>query len=206
MATRTRPDLVSVDQYLDIEETMSVRHELVGGLLYAMSGGTARHNLIVGNIEFALRTAARGGPCLVFSENVKLRTPNDDVYYPDVMVVCHDVEDETVVLGDPCLLVEVASPSSARTDRSEKLPAFKTIPSLRACLIVEQRMRLVDHYWRDDGGAWQHASVTDKSGGQIRLSCPELVLTLDEVYERLRLDPPRAPLYVSEEAWAAFTR
>lgn len=78
-------ELLTVQEYLEMEETASVRHEYVGGMVYAMTGATKRHNRITGNVYARLLAAARGGPCRVYVEAVKLRV-EDVIYYPDVMV------------------------------------------------------------------------------------------------------------------------
>lgn len=121
---------LSVERYLELERESLIRHEYVGGQLYAMTGTTKRHNLIVGNILVALREAAKGTSCRVYSENVKVRTPEDVVYYPDVMVACEPDTDDLYVEQEPCLLVEVISPTTESTDRREKLIAYRTIPRL----------------------------------------------------------------------------
>lgn len=120
-----------------------------------MEGESLRHNRVAGNIYMRLRTAAERGPCSVYFESIKLRV-NNDFYYPDVMVTCRVGKGESHVLLDPCLLVEVASPSTARSDRTDKLHAYGTIPSLQAYLVVEQAWRRVVRHWRDAGGAPRH--------------------------------------------------
>lgn len=90
-----------------MEETASVRHEYVGGMVYATVGATKRHNRIAGNVYARLLAAARGGPCRVYMEAVKLRV-EDVIYYPDVMVAC-GAEDDPFIENAPRLAVEVAS-------------------------------------------------------------------------------------------------
>lgn len=53
---------VSFDEYLDIEERSPIRHELVGGQLYAMTGATKRHNQVSLRIRDAL-AGALGNRC-----------------------------------------------------------------------------------------------------------------------------------------------
>jgi len=43
--------LLTVQEYLEMEETTSVRHEYVGGMVYATVGATKRHNRIAGNVS-----------------------------------------------------------------------------------------------------------------------------------------------------------
>jgi hypothetical protein len=48
MAARAAPfDYVSVEEFLAEEQTSTVRHEYVGGVLHALAGGTDWHNEIV---------------------------------------------------------------------------------------------------------------------------------------------------------------
>ena len=77
-------DSLTVEEYLKLEESATVRHEYVGGEIFAMVGATKRHNRIIGNITGRLWGAARGGDCRVYSESVKLRVAEDVIYYPDV--------------------------------------------------------------------------------------------------------------------------
>ena len=171
---------MSVEEYLRFEETAELRHEYVAGELYAMTGVRLRHARIVQNLILRLGTAVGDGPCEVISVDVKVRVAKDKIYYPDVVVFCTPGDDEDLVIHDPCLIVEVTSPSTARTDRNEKLEAYAQLPSLRAYLIVDHRGRRVDRHWRDADGAWQREHVLGE--GTVQVPCPEVALTLDEIY------------------------
>jgi len=54
--------LLSVADYLAGELKSEMRHEYLGGLVYAMAGSSAEHNLIIGNLLAALRSALRLRP------------------------------------------------------------------------------------------------------------------------------------------------
>lgn len=190
MTPPIRPDrLLTFDEYLEFEQSSPLRHEFVAGEVYAISGPSRRHGSVVGNIFARIHTAARGGPCRAYVEAIMLRVGND-VYYPDVVVTCSatDAHDQWVV--KPCLLVEVTSPSTARIDRTNKLGAYHSIASLTTYLIVEQAWRRVVRHWRDASGTWQQEDL--RGDGSIMLSCPDVMLTLDQIYEDL------APLTVKE--------
>ena len=49
-----------------MEETATVRHEYVGGMIHAQAGAIREHVLIAGNIFAGLWNASRGGPCRVY--------------------------------------------------------------------------------------------------------------------------------------------
>ncbi|MGH7713431.1 MAG: Uma2 family endonuclease [Gemmatimonadaceae bacterium] len=183
--------LLTVDEFLALEEGAAGKQEFVAGHVFAMTGASARHNLIAGNIFRRLSTTASGGPCRVFISDVKLRAADDVIYYPDVMVFCGDLDPAALIIRDPCLVVEVTSPSTARFDKSEKRDVYLRIPSLQAYVIVEQGWRRVDRYWRGPTGDWQSEIIQE---GVVPSPCPDTVLTLDEIYAGL------APLTVREMA------
>ena len=180
---------LSFEEYLKFETASPVRHEFVAGEVYAMEGASRRHSRVVGNIYARLRAAAIGGQCEVLFEGVQLRV-GDDIYYPDAMVTCSASDTHSHMVLKPCLLVEVTSPSTARLDRMEKLLAYRAIATLQAYLVVEQAWRRVVRHWRDASGVWQQDDLQGE--GAIPLSCPEVLLTLDQIYEDL------APLTVKE--------
>ena len=175
-----RDQTVTVDEYREIEAASPVRHEYVAGLMHARAEVTKRHNRIAGTIARLLLGARLGGPCRVYISQVKLRAADDVYYYPDVMVACGPEGDDPYVEDAPCLVVEVASPSTAVIDRREKLVVYKRIPTLEAYVIVEQDSRRVQRHWRDEHGIWREAEVSGK--GLVPIPRPEVTLTLDEIY------------------------
>ncbi len=175
----------TVEEYLALEETATVKHEYVAGMIYAPAGGTSRHNAISSNVLAALWNAARGGPCRVYGSDMRLRAGEDVFYYPDVMVVCGDDEagESSLHQHAPCLIVEVTSPSTESIDRREKALIYRGLPSLRAYLIVDQNRRWVERHWRDESGEWRQGGIVDE--GLLPIPCPETKLSLDDIYESL---------------------
>ena len=176
--------LLSVEEYLKLEECSTVKHEYVGGMIFALAGASDRHNRIALNIASRLLAAGRGGPCRVYVSDMRLQV--DDVfYYPDVMVACEPPASKNPTSRhDPCLLVEVLSPSTEATDRREKLMVYRQIPSVEAYLVVDQDRRRVERHFRDENGIWHRADLVED--GRIPVPCPpDAELTLAEVYEGL---------------------
>ena len=50
MSAALKRNLISVDEYLAGELKSPVKHEYLGGFVYAMAGARIGHNVIVGNI------------------------------------------------------------------------------------------------------------------------------------------------------------
>jgi Uma2 family endonuclease len=183
MAQRIDDGLVSVEEYLELEERSEVRHEYVGGMLYAMAGGTRRHNRIAFNIARKLDDAAAGGSCDVYITDMRFQI-GSVYYYPDVMVACEPLETENPIWRtNPCVVVEVLSPTSVSIDQREKLLAYRSVPSVETYLIVHQDIQRVERHYRNDRGEWARADhVKD---GYIPIPCLDTRLTLAEIYRGL---------------------
>lgn len=177
---------MSVDEYLQFDESSPLRHEYVAGEVYAMTGGTARHGRIVKNIATRLDAAAGDGPCEVFIEGMRVAAANDKYYYPDVMITCSPLGDLEVIAREPCVLVEVTSPDTARVDRGEKVTEYRNVETLRAYVIVDHRRRRVERHWRvSQSDEWQREEIV--SEGRVSIPCLDVHLTLDEIYRRVDL-------------------
>src|SRR5437899_11970196 len=84
-------NLVSVDDYLASELTSPVKHEYLGGVVYAMAGARNAHNLIAGNTFAALWNRLRNQRCRPYNSDTKIRVrlpTHVRFYYPDVSVIC----------------------------------------------------------------------------------------------------------------------
>jgi Uma2 family endonuclease len=182
------PQRMTVEEYFRFEEESPIRHEYHAGDVFAMSGATARHNTLAGSIFARLFAVADNGPCRVFMSDMRLKVANDRYYYADVVVVCTPMGDLDLVAEDPCVVVEVTSPSTARVDRTEKLDAYRGIPTLQAYLVVDHRRRRVQRHWREmPEGIWQYDEIVGEDETPIPVPCLDVTLTLDAIYRRVSL-------------------
>jgi Uma2 family endonuclease len=197
---------MSFEAYLAFLARTERRYEYMDGMAYAMAGGTHVHDMVTLNVATRLRALVRGTGCTASSQGFLVRTPRGDAYLPDAMVGCATrPANDARHLDDPCLIVEVLSRSTARTDLGEKRLAYQEIDALRAYVAVETTWRAVHRHWRDARGEWQRETVTDAAGAVVLLPCPAgATLALDEIYEDVELppEPPRAAR-VFEEAVGA---
>jgi Uma2 family endonuclease len=131
------------ESYLDREQLAGRRHELVGGRVYALAGGSERHDLAAGLIYEALASGARSSGCRPFTSNRLVRTRGGNAYYPDVMVACGPAA-HRLYETDPALIVEVLSPSTGDVDRREKAVAYAESTSLGLLLLVDPGNRRIE--------------------------------------------------------------
>jgi Uma2 family endonuclease len=193
---------MTVEEYFRFEERSPIKHEYVAGEVYAMSGATARHNIIAGSIFARLYAIADDGPCHVFMSDMRVHVADDRYYYPDVTVVCTPIAELDVVARGPCVVLEVTSPSTARIDRGEKLEAYRQIPALSAYLIVDHRRRRVERHWRESsGGVWMREEIVGHAQTVIPVPCLDATLTLDAIYRRVELPAVHEPEVPSYESY-----
>ncbi len=172
---------VTFDEYLASESTTIVRHELVGGQVYAMAGATRAHNRIILNLVRRLDDAAQAKGCRLSVETVKLKIIDTIVYYPDLMVACGPPVHDLYEIA-PCLVVEVLSPSTADLDRREKLGAYLSLASLVTYLIVDPAARTIQAHSRIED-RWR--TTTYVAGELLELTCPRVTLSVDESFANL---------------------
>lgn len=172
----------SVQDYLEAEKTSEVRHEYVGGDLYAMAGASEEHNFISLNIASALRLHLRGKPCKVFIHDMKAHVFANLTlfYYPDVMVVCDPSDDERYYKTKPRIIVEVVSESTRGTDTREKFITFIQLPSLEEYVLVEQDSVTVTVHRRSK--QWMPDILTG-ADAVMELSSIGFCMPLAQVYE-----------------------
>ena len=160
--------LVSPEDYLNGELVSDIRHEYVGGGVYAMAGASNTHNIISGNIFAALHAHLEDGPCVPYVSDmkVKVKSANEEMfYYPDVMVACDPSDNAKLWREKPVLIVEVSSPETARIDAREKNWAYQTIPSLEVYVMVSQSACEVTVFRRANG--WKPEIISDPSGSLV---------------------------------------
>src|ERR1700735_3228658 len=112
MSTPDSLNPISVKDYLAGELISTVKHEYVGGAVYAMAGARNMHNRIAGNTFGALYVRLRGRRCSPFNSDTKIRVQlpgHVRFYYPDALVTCQPNPDSDSFQDEPAVLVEVLS-------------------------------------------------------------------------------------------------
>ena len=158
MSAQPQPRLTP-EQYLEIERAaQDVRSEYYNGRMYAMSGGTHPHAIVIGNLARELGIALKKGPCVVTTSDMRVRVNKTGLYtYPDIVVVCDapqygDGRHDTVL--NPALIVEVLSPFTEGYDRGFKFAQYRALESLREYALVSPSEPRVEIFRRQPSGDW----------------------------------------------------
>lgn len=146
--------------YLEWERGQVDRHEFVDGEVFAMAGGSPRHNFLGLAVGSELRIATRGGPCRVFSSDQRISVREGEHYvYADVSMVCGDAilaGGTADVIANPTVVVEVLSRSTEAYDRGRKWDGYRRVSSLTDYLLLSQESPRVEHYQRGREGTWTY--------------------------------------------------
>ncbi len=190
MSTARKLELVSVEDYLAGELVSPVKHEYLGGVVFAMARARNAHNRIATNTLGALHARLRGKKCAAFNSDTKIRIrrpAENRFYYPDGSVVCRPNPPTDSFQDQPAAIFEVLSRKTRRIDEGEKKQAYLTIGSLGAYLLIEQEEAAVVVFHRKGRGFKREIYA----GLDAVIPLPEIdsELPLSEIYEGVEFAP-----------------
>jgi len=73
MESLARQSIYSSEQYLFIERKAQYKSEYINGHIFAMAGASRQHNQITFNIAGELRLQLRGGPCVTYVNDMRVK-------------------------------------------------------------------------------------------------------------------------------------
>jgi Uma2 family endonuclease len=174
---------LSSGDFLAWEREQSERHEYFRGQVFAMAGGSPRHNALCVRTGAALLAAVGHRGCSVFSSDQRIGVGVGERYvYPDISAVCGQVALEQGtrdVINNPTILIEVLSSSTEQYDRGLKWEGYQRMPSLDDYVLVSQLEARIEHFRRDAAGAWFYRAAT--AGERITLT-NGAVLDVDSIF------------------------
>lgn len=172
------------DEFLAWEREQPERHHYVRGEVFAMAGGSLRHNHLAARMIMGIGPHLRGGPCDIQTSDCRLGVWNDHFVYADAVVLCRPIAlrpGTTDVVVNPTVVIEIVSKSTESYDRGDKQAAYLALPSLRHFVLVSQRDRRIEVYTRQDDGSFRFD--VRGAGGTVRLEAVGVEVAVDEIYE-----------------------
>ena len=182
------PSYLTVEEYLDSEELSPIKHEYLGGVVYAMAGASDPHTILAFDLVGMLYSRLRGHPCRGYGSDMKLRldyqaSGNTYFYYPDAMIVCDPTDTGNGWRRQPAVLFEILSNSTRQIDEREKRAAYLNLGSLQAYVRIEQERpeMVVDHRTLE---GWRSERLAG-SDAVLLLPTLKMGVPLAELYERV---------------------
>jgi Uma2 family endonuclease len=182
----------SPEEYFQLEEAATEKHEFRDGAIVAMAGGSPEHSLISANVTRELGNRLKGLSCSVYDSNLRLQLAKQRLYsYGDSVVVCgQPVILEIAGAGKACtnprLIVEVLSPTSEEYDRTTKFDRYREIESFQEYVLVSQKSPRVETYFRQADGGWRIDFAIGLES-EIALRSVPAKLPLSEIYAGVAL-------------------
>lgn len=176
------------EEYLALEDKAENKSQFVSGEIFAMAGAQPPHVIIQSNLIGELHRRFRGNGCTVFSSGMRVQIQRGELYtYPDVSTVCGrpDYSDsKPASLLNPQVIFEIISPTTEAFDRGDKFARYRRLESLTDYVLVASEQMRIEHYDRQDGGAWT-LTESSQSSDRLRLRGAGCELLLSEIYDQI---------------------
>lgn len=180
MALERAQSHIGEQEYLQGELNAELRHEYIDGQVFAMAGASRNHQRLVGNLHTALNQYLANNQCEPFANELKVKVDRC-FFYPDLVVVCDDEQGDDYYTDKPTLIIEVLSKSTRRLDKTTKLAAYKTLPSLLEYVLIEQDHVEVELFRRSQNWFAEHFFL----GDTISFESIGLSIGVAELYHRV---------------------
>jgi Uma2 family endonuclease len=143
------------------------RHELIDGEHYVTPTPLLRHQRILGNLHFAIRTYLELHPAgEVFMAPLDVILSKYDVVEPDLLYVSKERGKEIYgewIHGAPDLVVEIASPTTRKRDETIKRRLYQRWNVLEYWTI-DPELEIVRVYRRRNGGFERAVELSHEAG------------------------------------------
>ena len=187
------PRLYTLGEYLRREERSIGRHEYFNGIVKRAPMAKGPHNIIAANVIATLKMALKAveKQCIVFASNQKVYLPDLNFgLYPDALVVSEKPEywdEEKLLLVNPVLIVEVLSKSTRNYDYNNKFSYYKTLPTFKEYILIEQTECKVETWYREESDLWRNTTV-DAPDGKLSLRSLGCEILMTDIYEHVTFD------------------
>lgn len=149
-----------------------------------MGGGTREHARVQMNLYRYLGAALRGSGCRPYGSDMKVRSADRSLRYPDVSVDCGtaDDHDADTVLRAPCVVIEVLLPSTRADDHGVKLDEYRSVPTVDTIALVDPETQHLRVLQRTGPQAW--SDVTFSSPAPLDLPSLGVSAPHHEIFAR----------------------
>ncbi len=180
----------SIEEYLELENAATEKHEYYRGEIFAMSGNKSQHNIVVRNLLTNLTNWLDGKPCQPFGSDARVHVEKNTLFtYPDVSVFCGGLEslnNDDFNFLNPTIIFEVLSDSTRDYNRNAKFKLYRDIPTLKEYVLVEPETISIEAFRINDSGFWELREYEDMQQS-IKLRTIGVTLALKEIYKNTKL-------------------
>ena len=149
----------SIEEYLEMEDAATEKHEYYQGEIFAMSGEKVPHNEISGNLYFVLRKKLQGKKCRPYNSDQRIHIAENTLFtYPDISIICGEIKtlnDDNLNVLNPAVIIEILSPSTKNYDRGEKFKLYRDIPTLKEYILIDSESVHIEVFRLNETNHWE---------------------------------------------------
>lgn len=181
----------TIDEYFDLEINSQERHEYIDSQIILITGNTPNHNRIALNFSTTLNLAVKQQLYETFISDQKLWIPKKGINtYPDVMVVEGEIqlqEGRRDTITNPLMIAEVLSESTRAYDKDQKFAAYRTIPSFKEYILIDQYSVHVEQYYKTNSKTWTFTEYDDLDQ-TLSLNSMPFQIMLADIYSKVKFE------------------
>lgn len=195
----------TLEEYFELEEKAPYKNEFVNGEIIPMAGGTINHGVIGGAIHALLFMLF-----LDSEKEISIYSNDQKIYIPDYHKVTYT--DTCAVVGktkvykegnqailNPSLIIEVASKSTEKYDRTTKFRMYRSLPSFQEYVIVNQNMPIIEVFYKINENQWRMTPYVGLDQ-VIELETLGISLKMSDIYSKaINIQDPQTAMEFPEE-------
>lgn len=188
MQLQTKTNYYTPEDYLALEEKSEERNEYHNGEIISMVGGTTNHNQICINLCRNFPLTINDQDYYIYTENVRLWLSEYNTYtYPDIMIIqgqpIYQAGKKSNIIN-PQIIIEVLSDSTEGYDRGDKFTYYRSLPTFKEYILINQSSHKVDQYVKQSDDQW---SIKFYQGEEIVLTFASVnwQISLKDIYQRV---------------------
>lgn len=181
---------ISIEEYLEMENAATEKHEYYKGEVFAMSGAKVPHVKINTNLLVVLGNKLKGKSCQPYGNDGRIHIESNTLFtYPDITIVCGEVltlnNDDYNILN-PSVIIEILSRSTKNYDRGEKFMLYRDIQTLREYILVDSESVHVEVFRLNTNNHWEleEYNLTTDS---LRIETIKEEVLLSDMYEGVKM-------------------
>ncbi len=179
---------VSPEEYLLKERVSETKHDYYKGEIFAMSGASLEHNVIVKNINTHILPFLKGKPCDMFGSDLRIHIPENTLYtYPDFSIICgkpEKADSDIDSILNPSAIIEVLSKTTEDYDRGGKFHLYRSIKTLKEYILIDSLHICAEVYTRQNVNSWVLKEFTNLTDS-FTITTIAFRLLLNDIYENV---------------------
>ena len=183
--------LFTIEEYFKKEEKSLHKHEYHAGKIVRMAGAKFTYNQLAARVmQFTLNFIEE------FNLEFELGTSDSKIWvdefskvlYPDAVIISQKPEyynNDGMTILNPLLIVEILSSSTQKHDRTTKFEMYRTVPSFKEYVLVNEDMPRVTVWTKQDNGSWLPKDYKTIEAVAILKTINNCPISLERLYRNI---------------------